>query len=577
MRPEDRLFNEIDRSAQHLRGVIRHRSTESVVGTCLMKNVINEYRPPGLKSPAKQILFLLGILVESPEPADPLDLNDDDWEKLLEPLENAFDAYMNLYLPSEGSLIVQSEQWHRSRQVASGAFMSYFNQTLLVTPEQTSERIKKYLTKFDAQLSQDLGISASSALDIAWWAANTLQDDLDRFQDGFAESAPRIGKIISSELIDRFGSEGEQFWRLFTVGRGEGHYVNYPTERTMVEERPLIRISDDKAMFFNVHALFAAILFRGEECLANGSLKRQFFTHRDKTAEDEAAAAFKRILGDDSQVQRNLFETNDSQHEHDMIVFNDELCLLVEVKASPPPEPFRDPERAFTRLNRAFRSDLGIQGAYNQIMKLMRVVLACRPLTLYDRWGNEALQLPGGIAERTFSVCVTRDNHGPLATLLSLLLEKADSEPYPWSVNIPDLQNLAEAWEYFRWDARQLRAYLSERTQLHENVFSHDELDFAGAFVQHCGLQHLRRGRDTFTQLDPTYSDIFDEIHGCMFYGTRAVRINPVYPANADLRESIIQGQTVIAQDFPKGPIKVRRNDVCPCGSNVKFKRCHGK
>ena len=124
-----------------------------------------------------------------------------------------------------------SEEWLKVRQVAMGAFVNHFNQGLLATPEQTSERIKAYLTKFDDQLSRDLGISGSKALEIVWWIAETLQEDLDHFREN-PTSAFRLGKVMYSELVDRYGSEGNRFWELFTIGRGEGATVNYPTDRT---------------------------------------------------------------------------------------------------------------------------------------------------------------------------------------------------------------------------------------------------------------------------------------------------------------------------------------------------------
>lgn len=40
--------------------------------------------------------------------------------------------------------------------------------------------------------------------------------------------------------------------------------------------------------------------------------------------------------------------------------------IVVEAKASPPVEPFRDPDRAFVRVRHAFRSDRGIEHAFEQ-------------------------------------------------------------------------------------------------------------------------------------------------------------------------------------------------------------------
>lgn len=573
----DGLLNTINGNTQHIRNIVHNRSTESVVGTWLVQNLLNDYRPPGLSSPAKQILYLMGILVESTAPLTSFDFDDKDRTQTTEALEKAFNAYMGLYFPSEESLAQQSEQWYKVRQVAMSAFVNHFNQTLLITAEQASERIKAYLTKFDTQMSSDFGISASSALEIAWWIGNTLQECLDEFQEGSIEAVLRLGKVSYSDLVARFGAEGAIYWQLFTVGRGEGKPIDYPTERTIVEERPLIRVSDTVAMAFNVHLLFTSILIRGEECLADGSAREEFFRHRDKITEYQTAEAFKKVLGNDIELHRNLFETSASQNEHDLIILSDDICLLVEVKASPPVEPFRDPDRAYTRLKHAFRSDRGIQAAYDQAMRLRKLIEGNTEVVLYDRKGNEVLRLPNEILGRTFCVAVTRDNHGPLATFLSMLLQKSHDEPYPWSINLMDLQNIAEVWGYLKWDARQLKAFLSQRIKLHEKVFSHDELDYVGAFIKHCGLHRFTMLDSDLVHLAETYSDIFDQIHSHLFYGDSRVRINPINPFMSDLGESIRQGRAVFDSNSSGAPIKVGRNEECPCGSSVKFKRCHGK
>ena len=187
------------------------------------------------------------------------------------------------------------------------------------------------------------------------------------------------------------------------------------------------------------------------------------------------------------------------------------------------------------------------------------------------------MRLPSSNSDKAFCVCVTRDSFGPLATFLSSLLSKGVDEPYPWVVNILDLEQIAEVWEYFRWDARQLKSLLSQRIMLHENVFSDDELDYVGAYIKHCGLYHFARSDYDLLQLDPTYATVFDDIYFHVHHGQPRVTINPSYPEMNDLRESLEKGKWVSAENALQGPIRVGRNEPCPCGSTAKFKRCHGR
>ena len=155
-------------------------------------------------------------------------------------------------------------------------------------------------------------------------------------------------------------------------------------------------------------------------------------------------------------------------------------------------------------------------------------------------------------------------------------MSKSVCDPYPWVVNILDLEQIADAWEYFRWDGRQLKSLLSQRILLHENVVSDDELDYVGAYIRHCGLHHFARDDYDYVQLDPTYANVFDDIYFHVHHEEPRVTINPTYPAMAVLQESLKAGKSVSA-DVPQGPIVVGRNELCPCGSTVKFKRCHGR
>jgi hypothetical protein len=104
---------------------------------------------------------------------------------------------------------------------------------------------------------------------------------------------------------------------------------------------------------------------------------------------------------------------------------------------------------------------------------------------------------------------LVRDNFGPLATNLALLLDKEVDESYPWVINVIDLSNLAEAWSYFGWGPKEFRRYLEQRIVLHGKVFSDDELDYAGFFVRHDGFGSAIKTNADLLQLNPDYSSVF--------------------------------------------------------------------
>lgn len=542
-----------------------------------------------LSSPAKQIRLLLGIMLEEKELPTSTEFSRQDWDKIIEPLEELSHAYLQLYVPTTDQVADKPKEWDKTHQVAMTTFLSYHQNGMMASVEQISDQIRLYLCPLDKQLSRDLGISASNALTIAHYIGQEIQTQMDlvvqyvgdkpstpELHMELAHALERLGKVRLSDVTKRFGDEGESFWNLFAVCRGEGPLINYPTERSVVETKPLILTSNDEAMLFSYNALLSGILLKGEEALIESSISERYLRHRDKTLEKQVAATFRRILGKHSKSHRNVYEELGRQYEHDLVTFTDNVCLFVESKASSMDEPFRDPEKSFTRIRRSFRSQSGIQKAYNQSLRIYNK-LRDEGLVLFDKNGELSPQIPKFKEDDAFCVCVTRDNFGPIATFLSPLLSKEDGDPYPWVVNILVLEQIADTWECFGWDGRQLKALLSQRILLHENVFSDDELDYIAAYICHCGLHHLAKNKRMFFQLDPKYALIFDQIYRHKYHGEPQKTIYLTRPAISALQEFSLTDRRASVTNVPQEPIMVGRNELCPCGSTVKFKRCHGR
>jgi hypothetical protein len=482
---------QIRKALEQLRTLVHGCSTSSVADWCFRFNLIRGNYPeksPQFKTcllaPAKQCSFLRGILLESQEPDVAKDFAKEDSVKAEALLNDAFQAYLPLYFPSAEEAGSLTKEWHKVREVAMLAFLHFHNTGLIASGEQVASRIRRYLTPFDDEISRTMGISATQGLEICEWISDRLQkgsndlsimyeeektarlalldqaktkdwslkDIRDRADtSGYLSVAKKLvtaldnlGKIECSELQAAFPDVGEQFWNLFSIGRGKGPVVNYPTDSSIAEQRPMILISDSKAICPLVNNLYSAVLMLCEQVLSSGERRESYFRARDKIIESEVAHHFRRFMGSQASFHTKIFETPDLQNEHDLVILDKKLCLIVEVKASPPIEPFRDPEKAFIRLRHAFRADTGIQKAYDQGMRLLRRLRKGESVTLYDEEGKIAAEVPAQLADQTFCVCVTRDDFGPLATNLALLLEKGEAEPYPWAINVFDLEMLGE-------------------------------------------------------------------------------------------------------------------------------------
>lgn len=171
MNPGRDLKQEIESGLTELRGLLGACSTYSVASRCFsyLHTVHSADSADRLLSPAKQIPFLLSVLLSGQEPESPVDFGKDEWERAKAILDRLFFAYMSLYMPSKEELGTLAPEWRRVREVSMLAFLYYFNTGLMASVHQVVERVRIYLVPFDTDLSSALGISASQALAICQW------------------------------------------------------------------------------------------------------------------------------------------------------------------------------------------------------------------------------------------------------------------------------------------------------------------------------------------------------------------------------------------------------------------------
>ncbi len=593
MRKED--HEQLLRDVEELRRLLTGCSTETIVATCFAYWIRRDSAAEnqGLMSAARQWTFLLGLMLTTPEPADPQPFDTAEFERSRDLLNNIFLAYTWTYFPEAGETI--TEEWRRTREVAMSAFLAYLNQGLLASAAQVEQRIRRYLSPLDKELLAELGLSASTAVEMGRWITDSMQSaagllveiikreerarfdlldraerekwDTERLRSEAQAPAYRVlalevltrmkdlGSVSLAALKERFGVDAATaFWNLFAVKRGDSAVLTYPTEANLAEERSLYIIAEDRAMCPVANQVFLAILSRYERHLAFDKHRESFFSKRDAALEQEIEMSFRMLLEPRALFFPRVFEITDRRYEHDLIVRLGRIVLVVEAKASPPVEPFRDPDRAFVRIRHAFKSDRGIQRAYDQGLRLWRRWAAGDHIQLYDARGQLVCKFDKTDVDEVFLISATRDNFGILATDLSLLLEKGPHDPYPWCVNALDLDAIVDAWRYFDWNAPRFFEFLRDRIQLYGHVMCADELEMVGFFIKHGGLHWLIELKTDLIWLVPTYSDIFDKIYEARMGGA-PVTYEPHEPQMSDLRESLRQGKPVTVDPKTSRPV----------------------
>lgn len=88
--------------------------------------------------------------------------------------------------------------------------------------------------------------------------------------------------------------------------------------------------------------------------------------------EAKAASVLKAFLPVGTAILESACETPSGQLGHDLVILLGEVAFVVESKATQQREPLRDPEKAYTRIKDDFKSNAGIQKAYEQAERLRR-------------------------------------------------------------------------------------------------------------------------------------------------------------------------------------------------------------
>ena len=233
-----------------------------------------------------------------------------------------------------------------------------------------------------------------------------------------------------SEMEQVFGVTATNAFRnLFITERGRLAGYTFFAGSNPVENYPLIKSSDSTAYCPLANLLHVALVNRLAHALESDSAVREaFLRHRDVVLEQQTETLVRDFFGPDAEIFASVAEFPNRAYEHDVFVIWKRTAFVFEAKASPPVEPFRDVERAFTRIDRAFRSDRGIQKAFEQGMRLVRRIRDGEEIILYGEQGTVVGRVGPGVIEDVYPVCVTAEDYGPIAIDLSLLLKK---EPNP--------------------------------------------------------------------------------------------------------------------------------------------------
>jgi len=573
----------------------------------------------GLESTDMQFKYTVGLLLSTEyickesqtdnthKALDPVLQYQNEIKAIYKDIKEITDDYLNNFFPKENQ--VTTDTWKIKRTTMLPTFIGYFYQSTLCHEEQVVNRIKNWFSIFDESLKEEYGVDTELLLDFYFFIKSRLKDSVQNTKGAtnalqefwfenigkyseeeinqmseeelstvydylinnpkksfiakqIEESFSSVFKINVQDIISKYGeSKGLKLIELFSIERGGLDYT-YFTQDNPIAYKPLIKISNDSYIVINSRMIIDGIyntIYKSLENIKGNS----FYEKRGVIVEEEVLNCFKRILGDDVKYYTSVCETPKND-EHDILIDFQRNLLIIEVKSSKTKEPRRDPDSGYDRIKEHFNSKKGVGGGYLQANKLKKKILEYDELTLYNR-KTEPFEIKGSDYDKIHLIVITAEQFGFLNVNSSTLLKKDENDTYFWSCDLYNLENLIDGFIYLNKKGEDFINYVDQRIRYHEKFLVLDELEIAEYYlVKEEFDDNIQFGRAQTITFLPTESNFFDKI--------KFENLN--IPYNYDSEINCVSPILTFAKGVSK---KIGRNDPCPCGSGMKYKKCHGK
>ena len=585
----------------------------------------------------QQFHFLCGLIVSSPiTQKSPFSNDPDRLDKILNLTNEIFEEYANLWL-SRPSLDGSDEK-NKVRDYSAGlvAFLTALHEPKLGSTEQFMQLTLEQFEPFDDQfLVPSIGLTTQQILDISLEIVTKVRDQYEAVINDYAdamqpiieawkalneghitleESARRAKKhglphsrlqenesmfleafsVSDQELKAKFGEESiNAYFDIFAFTPGSiNTEFRLPTDFNELELTPFMQVGEGKYFAIESVRLLHSIPTGLERLLTQNQYAKNFFEHRDKLTQKKAVELLKSVFTTSPVYENAYYGYNNSREfETDILIPVGRTLLICEVKAKALRSPLHT-EGNIQKIKKDFK--VSIQKGYDQALRTLNYICSNQPSRFVSKNGRLLFEFENTDFDEYQLLIVTQESFSALATDLSVLLSKTPDDPYPVAISLFDLELLVSRLN----EPSELLKYLYQRRELHGHVFSHDELDYAGYYLSYGNLDFSRQLKvepNGLIVLGPEFSKIFDldwfkkhgfnvendtNSDGPYFSVMRrhGDEVDIGVAGNPDSFRTVTIGGTKPERKtiFPK--LKGRnRNEPCPCGSGLKYKKCCGK
>lgn len=548
-----------------------------------------------LMSPQKQYFYLAGLLMSTQYKGNGKE-NNELLLSLEKDIQEITQDYIKGFIGDKELFKEEKKEKFKQNLVSMDAFVSYFDTGVLRYNEQTEELIKTLYSPFDDELVAICGLKTSDYIDFF----NFVTEKMTRMQDAFNELQRFLAsfnqyetnpqkiekeyqrllnfgrdnpetffklqegftgnnKFKKQDVIDRYGKQkGEKLLELFALERKERDFKYYNGNNPFISH-PLCWLNQDTLYSVSPQILLNAIFDCITDFLENPKNKfsKKYWKTKADIVEQEFLKCFKSVFHEDARYHMAVCEKPGTQ-EHDILIEFKNYILIAEVKASKVREPFFNPEKAYIRIKDHFFSESGIGYAYNQACILKKKIETETDIVLYEDM-RKPFELHDIQSKNIIPIVLTLNQFGGIAINTSLLLTPEEGQSYPWVCNLHDFQNLIEILNYLKKTEDDFVEYVEWRSIKHKDIIASDELDIV---EQYFTIPKMKKEAGTVFIANNVKRSLIDKIY--------FEKLGLAFPDVNSEHEENNEVSTVF-----KSRKKVYPNDLCPCGSGKKFKKCH--
>lgn len=349
------------------------------------------------------------------------------------------------------------------------------------------------------------------------YEVGTIDEAPDEIKQLGKERQPMMTLIVDPGIKYRFNDvdiatnglsleKVKKILSLLNTKRENSDFLYYTSPNPLLT-RPIVELENGLYQVFEEKRVLHAILYLLEEvCKEKDTSNSRLAHNKGVYLENKIVSLLKKFFNDKAEIITNYYIDG---CEQDIMVLWREYMFVIEAKAYTNREPFRDTDKAFTRIKDDFNRSIGY--AYIQTKRVEEKIKAGNQFDLTDKNGNKIKTInPADYDGNDYYIIVNQESFGQVQVDLSTFLEIGDDENYPWAVRFDDLEVLILTLIAMKKKPDFFVDFLIFREYLHGHIICSDEGEICGGFLTGKLTQEMAESEIVITTL-PDLASIFDE------------------------------------------------------------------